>query len=203
MSYIFSKYYYIIIHVINIHNGYSSYFFLDNSKDFPFFRRCTIRAKTSLYVQAVTRFQRIFSLLLATAPLSPARCRARTWLTFCLYYKITLRVVFSPGLSWFYSLYSFLLLPSVFKNVIFISFLCYPSTYQFTYIRHNIYQASFTVHNLLSLQFQLYINSNISWHVLYYVNYNFYFSNYKRIIFIYITKTMFLVQHLLTCIHIS
>ena len=105
---------------------------------------------------------------------------------------------FSPGLSWFYSLYSFLLLPSVFKNVIFISFLCYPSTYQFTYIRHNIYQASFTVHNLLSLQFQLYINSNISWHVLYYVNYNFYFSNYKRIIFINITKTMFLVQRLLT-----
>ena len=96
MSYIFSKYYYIIIHVINIHNGYSSYFFLDNSKDFPFFRRCTIRTKTSLCVQAVTRFQRIFSLLLATAPLSPARCRARTWQTFCLYYKITLRVVFFP-----------------------------------------------------------------------------------------------------------
>ena len=44
--------------------------------------------------------------------------------------------------------------------------------------------------------FQLYLSSNISCNTLCEINYNLYFSNRKSIIFLLITKTMFLVWHI-------
>ena len=104
----FFKYHF---HHDNIHNDFVILFSFRTTNYFQFFRCSRIRTKTSLCPSAIFRFERIFSWVLGMVPLNTARCRTPIRLAFCLYYKITLRVVFSSGLPFFICISIFSILP--------------------------------------------------------------------------------------------